>query len=172
MTRWTEWSGSILLALRTFFCPHFTMENARELEELSRKLSNMKTQEERLDLLVQICMRSPTGPPETIGLGKRDDLVTKQSKNSPPGENDLLAHTLAKQYNLEIPLAEHLGHKMLTGILPSEDQWTGTIFFVPCANVDPDLHERCSKVGTLTCAGCRLVLYCSSVCNLLLSMYS
>jgi hypothetical protein len=144
------------------------MEKNKEIEELSRRLSKMKTQEERLDLLVETSMRSQTKPPKTMMLGDRGghDSTRSQDKKPNPLDDDLLAHTLAKRYDLEVPLAEHLGKKMMERMLPSEDPWSGPIISMPCANVDPDMHERCSKVGTLACAACRLVLYCSTVCNL------
>jgi hypothetical protein len=164
----TEWPGSLSI-LGALFRAYCIMEKNKEIDELSRRLSKMKTQEERLDLLVEMSLRSQTKPPKTIRLGDPEGHGSNRSRDKKPTplDNDALAHTLAKRYDLEIPLAEHLGKKMLEGMLPSEDPWSGPILSMPCANVDPDMHERCSKVGTLACAGCRLVLYCSTVCNLL-----
>lgn len=149
------------------------MEKKNEIEELSRRLAKMNTQEERLDLLVEMATRSQTKPPETMWLGDRESHGSNRSQDKKPSSldnNNTLAYTLAKRYDLEVPLAEHLGRKMLGRMLPSEDPWSGPITSMPCANVDPDMHERCSKVGTLACAGCRLALYCSTVCNLLFTI--
>lgn len=129
----------------------------------------MKTDEEKLALLLKMILESipprTAGPPATRITGQPQPPTKMTSKKT---ENDMssMIFDLAAEHNLTSQLMASFSARMLSGpTLPEQDPWAVPITFVPCANVDPDAHERCPEVGTRACSGCRLVLYCSQVCQ-------
>ncbi|KIM26483.1 hypothetical protein M408DRAFT_330621 [Serendipita vermifera MAFF 305830] len=144
------------------------MDKRATMKESKEKLSKMTTDEEKLAFLLETMMTlraSPkAGPPETMMTGRTQPPTKKTSKKD---EKDVssIVFDLAAEHNLTSQFTASLTERMLSGPLPGEDPWTGPVTFIPCANVDPDLHEKCPKVGTLACANCRLVLYYSQACQ-------
>lgn len=149
-----------------------TRHNQRKsetMDSLIKRLSQAATKEEKLALLaakaVTFGPSIQTGPPRIMTTGQRDYMKDFILDGRDPNDMELV-YALAKKYDLEAELVSEVSAKLLSGILPEEDSWTGPIKFVPCANVYPEIHEKCPNVGTRACANCRLALYCSTVRSL------
>ncbi|KIM26482.1 hypothetical protein M408DRAFT_25436 [Serendipita vermifera MAFF 305830] len=145
------------------------MENKRSIIEATKsKLLKMKTDEEKLALLLEtmtgLRQLPMAGPPETM-TGYTRVLVRDTSKK--PAEKDVASMIvdLAAEHNLAPQLLARLNTSTLNEPIIEHEPWAVPITFVPCANFDAGIYEKCPEVGTRACSGCRLVSYCSQACQ-------
>jgi hypothetical protein len=139
---------------------HAMTPSVDSLDSLEAELSRLSTTDSKLTAIARWAHAgpAPTDDIARVHLTSHGTTIGEDLLENRNGAQGMALYDLLERH--DITLEAYMRHTVRGGGASTEF----VLDVLPCAHVDAGQFRKCAKNGTLTCASCKLVRYCSKVC--------